>query len=459
MAGATGVGLAGASPLLQTASAERPHRPNVLVFFTDQQRWDTVGCYGSPMGLTPNLDRFARRGVILRSAFTCQPVCAPARASLQTGKYALATSVWRNGLRLPAEERTLAHYFKDAGYRVGYIGKWHLANTGDKPVPREARGGYTDLWEAADVLEYLSHPYDPKLYDAEDKLIQMEGYRVDALTDRAIRFVTSQSEAPFFLFLSFLEPHHQNDMNAYVAPEGYAKRFANPWVPPDLRNLPGDWYEHLPNYYGCVARLDECLGRLMDALEKAGKAENTIVLFTSDHGCHFRTRNSEYKRSCHEASVRIPAVLWGPGLPAGAVVDELVSIVDLPPTLLHAAGLEVPKSMRGHSILPLLAGEREGWPGEVYIQISEAEVGRAIRTSRWKYAVYAPERNGWEHPDSDVYVERYLYDLAADPYEQVNLVGRSDYRSVAEELRERLRRRMETAGEPRAQILPARYPA
>jgi len=197
----------------------------------------------------------------------------------------------------------------------------------------------------------------------------------------------------------------------------------------------------------------------MDALEEAGKAQNTVVLFTTDHGCHFRTRNSEYKRSCHEASVRIPAVLWGPGLPAGAVVDELVSLVDLPPTLLQAAGLDVPRSMQGRSILPLLAGQRGGWPDEVYIQISEAEVGRAIRTRRWKYAVYAPEKRGWEHPDSDVYVERYLYDLAADPYEQVNLVGRGDYRSVSDELREKLSTRMEAAGEARAEILPARYPA
>ncbi|MGQ9699453.1 MAG: sulfatase-like hydrolase/transferase, partial [Armatimonadota bacterium] len=384
MAGVAGSGLASVLSSPHTAFRQHAERPNVLVFFTDQQRWDTVGCYGSPMDITQNLDGFARRGVLLRNAFTCQPVCAPARASLQTGKYALAASVWRNGLRLPASEKTLAHWFAEAGYRVGYIGKWHLANTGAKPVPKDARGGYVDLWEAADVLEHLSHPYDPKLYDAEDKLIQMEGYRVDALTERAIRFVTAQSDRPFFLFLSFLEPHHQNDMNAYVAPEGYAKRFANPWVPPDLRDRPGDWYESLPNYYGCIARLDECLGRLMEALEKAGKAQNTIVLFTTDHGCHFRTRNSEYKRSCHDSSVRIPAVMWGPGLPAGTVVDELVSLVDLPPTLLQAAGLIVPGSMQGRSILPLRNGERDGWPEEVYIQISEAEVGRAIRTHRWK---------------------------------------------------------------------------
>lgn len=440
-------------------SGRNSSKPNVLVFFTDQQRWDTAGCYGNPMGLTPNLDFWAKRSVLFRHAFTCQPVCAPARASLQTGKYATAVGVWRNGLALNPAEKTLAHHFKAAGYRVGYIGKWHLANTGNKPVPKELRGGYTDLWEAADVLEHLSHPYAPKLYDSENRLMELSGYRVDALTERAVSFISSSGREPFFLFLSFLEPHFQNDMNAYVAPNGYAERFSNPWVPPDLLGKPGDWYKSLPDYYGCVARLDECLGRIMQCLEETGAADNTIVLFTSDHGCHFRTRNSEYKRSCHEASIRIPAVMWGPGLGPRVVVDELVSLVDLTATLLDAAGLEVPGDMHGRSALPLLSGPVEDWPEEVFVQISEAEVGRAIRTERWKYAVFAPDRDGWRDPNSDVYVERYLYDLFADPYEQVNLVGRPEYRKVADELRERLLKRIQQAGESPPRIEPARYPA
>lgn len=431
-------------------------KTNVLVFFTDQQRWDTVGAYGSPMELTPNLDAMARRGVLFERAFTCQPVCAPARASLQTGLYATATTVWRNGIALPQEQQTLAHYFKREGYATGYIGKWHLAKTGDKPVPEEQRGGY-DFWLAADVLEFVSHPYDTIMFDGDNQEVKLPGYRVDALTDAVIQFVQDNRERPFFLFVSYLEPHHQNDMNTYVAPDGYAERYANPYVPPDLRARPGDWYEHLPSYYGIVARLDECLGRVLSELERLGLADRTIVAFTSDHGSHFRTRNSEYKRSCHEGSIRIPMVAQGPGLDRSLVVPELVSLVDLPPTLLDAAGLAVPEQMHGRSMMPLVERRPEGWPEEVFVQISEAVVGRAIHTQRWKYCVHAPDKRGARDAGSDEYVERHIYDLAADPWEQVNLIGRRDYRQVADELGERLKRRMVEAGEKEPRIVPARH--
>ena len=432
-------------------------RPNVLVVFTDQQRWDTVGCYGNPMDLTPNLDRMAERGVTFQHAFTCQPVCGPARASLQTGKYATKVGVWKNHIPLPEGERTLAHHFKEAGYRVGYIGKWHLAATGEKPVPPELRGGY-DFWEAADVLEFTSHPYDTVLYDVEGREVRVSGYRVDALTERAINFIRDGGE-PFFLFLSYLEPHQQNDWNRFVAPEGYAERYANPYVPPDLKAFPGDWFQHLPDYYGMVARIDECLGKLTTTLEELGISERTIVVFTSDHGCHFRTRNTEYKRSCHESSIRIPLVIRGPGFEGPKVVRELVSLVDVAPTLLEAAGIPVPPEVQGRSLMPLVRGEADGWRNEVFVQISEYLVGRAVRTPRWKYCVFAPEKEGGRDPSSRRYVERHLYDLASDPYELVNLVGRREYREVAEELRERLKRLMVEAGEEEPEIVEAKcYP-
>ncbi|RKY65693.1 MAG: arylsulfatase [Candidatus Latescibacterota bacterium] len=430
-------------------------RPNVLVVFTDQQRWDTVGCYGNPMDLTPNLDRMAERGVTFQHAFTCQPVCGPARASLQTGKYATKVGVWKNHIPLPEGERTLAHHFKEAGYRVGYIGKWHLAATGEKPVPPELRGGY-DFWEAADVLEFTSHPYDTVLYDVEGREVRVSGYRVDALTERAINFIRDGGE-PFFLFLSYLEPHQQNDWNRFVAPEGYAERYANPYVPPDLKAFPGDWFQHLPDYYGMVARIDECLGKLTTTLEELGISERTIVVFTSDHGCHFRTRNTEYKRSCHESSIRIPLVIRGPGFEGPKVVRELVSLVDVAPTLLEAAGIPVPPEVQGRSLMPLVRGEADGWRNEVFVQISEYLVGRAVRTPRWKYCVFAPEKEGGRDPSSRRYVERHLYDLASDPYELVNLVGRREYREVAEELRERLKRLMVEAGEEEPEIVEAKY--
>jgi len=425
--------------------------------FTDQQRWDTVGAYGSPMGLTPNLDAMAEQGVRFEKAFTCQPVCSPARGSMQTGKYATAHGVWRNGIVLPSENATLARCFKEQGYRVGYIGKWHLAATRTKPVPLERRGGYVDFWEASDVLEFTSHPYDTTMFDADNKPIKLGGYRVDALTGEAIKFLRSAGDTPFFLFLSYLEPHHQNDMRRYVAPKGYAEKYANPYVPPDLKARPGDWYQHLPSYYGIIARIDECLGKLLAELETLNLAENTVVLFTTDHGCHFRTRNSEYKRSCHDASIRIPAIVRGPGFHRSRVVPELVSLVDFPITLLDAAGVPVPKAMQGRSLMPLVRGEDADWQNDVFVQLSEVQVGRALRTERWKYCVYAPEKNGGRDSCSDAYVEHHIYDLFADPWEQVNLIGRRAYRKVADGLRERLIQRMVAAGETPPKIISGRF--
>ena len=175
------------------------------------------------------------------------------------------------------------------------------------------------------------------------------------------------------------------------------------------------------------------------------------MLFTSDHGNHFKTRNSEYKRSCHDSSIRVPTVFAGPGFSGGGQVQELVSLIDLPPTLVAAAGLEVPEVMQGRSILPLLGGRGQGadWPEEVFVQISEAQTGRAVRTERWKYGVDAPGEPG---PWSERFVEQYLYDLQADPYELANLISSEAHRPVAEEMRDRLIRRMVEAGERAPEI-------
>ena len=417
-------------------------QPNVLIVFTDQQRWDTVGAYGSPLDITPQLDAAAASGTVFENAISSQPVCGPTRACLQTGQYGTTHGVWRNGL-LPESDAYIAEVFRSAGYDTGYIGKWHLGGTGVEPVPEERRLGY-DFWRSADTLEHTSHPYEGVLYDKEGNRVEFDGYRVDALTDMATDFIEADRDAPFFLTISHLEPHHQNDMEAHVAPDGYAWRHRNPWVPPDLRAQPGcgDWYEELPSYYGICERIDETYGRLLSVLESRGELDNTIVVFVSDHGSHFRTRNGEYKRSCHESSVRVPLIIRGPGFDGGNRIESPVSLVDLPPTLLAAAELDVPPGMEGKSAMPLVDAARGAgtakWNDEVFIQISEAEIGRAIRTDRWKYGVSAPEGDGWESAASDRYVERHLYDLRADPYELHNLAGRSEYREIADQLQERL---------------------
>lgn len=428
------------------------HQPNVLVFFTDQQRWDTTGLHGNPLALTPNFDRFASAGTHLANMFTCQPVCGPARSCLQTGRYATLTDVYRNGIVLNPSLITLGGYFGGAGYSTGYIGKWHLAS-GD-PVPRSEQGGY-DYWLGANALEHTSQPYRTIVYDADGKEVFLPGYRVDALADAAIRFVSKRRNAPFFLFLSFLEPHHQNHVDDYPPPPGYRERYTGRWIPPDLAALGGSSGQHLGGYFGMVKRLDEAFGRVLDALRSLGMLDDTVVLFTSDHGNHFKTRNAEYKRSCHESSVHVPAAFGGPGFGGGGTVRELVSLVDLPPTLLDAAGIDVPESMDGHSVLPLLRGDRRGWQDDVFIQISEAEVGRAVRTSRWKYSVTAPGLDGTSQPAADAYEEAFLYDLESDPYELANLIGYDSHAAVADRMRERLLSRIATVEGTKPEIRKA----
>ena len=431
---------------------KRSRQPNVIVFFTDQQRWDTVGLHGNPLELTPNFDRMAKSGTHLFRSFTCQPVCGPARSSLQTGQYATTTGCFRNRISLPRDAKTLAHHFGEAGYRTGYIGKWHLAE--EEPVAEKERGGY-EYWLASNMLEFTSDAYNTTLYDNDNNPVELPGYRVDALTDAAIRYVDSRKDDPFFLFLSFLEPHHQNRLDDYPPPDSYRERYTGRWTPPDLAALGGSAHQHLGGYWGMVKRLDEAFGRLLDALKSLVLLEDTIVLFTSDHGNHFKTRNEEYKRSCHDASIRVPTAFRGPGFDGRGEVRELVSLVDLPPTLLDAAGLPVPEEMQGRSILPLLRGDAESWPEEVFVQISESEVGRAIRTRRWKYSVSAPDKDGMEDADSESYTEEYLYDLQADPYELENLIGMESHREVAEVMKERLLRRMVEAEEKEPTIASA----
>ncbi|MCJ7550507.1 MAG: sulfatase-like hydrolase/transferase, partial [Anaerolineae bacterium] len=246
--------------------------------------------------------------------------------------------------------------------------------------------------------------------------------------------------------------HHQNRVDDFVPPDGYRKPYENRWIPPDLAALGGSTQQHIAGYYGMVKRLDEAFGRMLDVLKSLGLDENTVVLFTSDHGCHFKTRNSEYKRSCHESCIRVPTALTGPGFNGAGRLSEMISLVDLPPTLLDAAGIEVPESMHGRSILPLANKTAEAWPEEVFLQISEAQVGRAVRTHRWKYSVSAPDKNGGQDPKSDHYVEEFLYDLEADPYELCNLIEYDAYDEVKSVMRERLLRRMEEAGEDRPTI-------
>jgi len=459
-----------AAPLAGSSEkkAAQTRRPNIVIYHSDQFRWDFVGANGlNSSTRTPNLDRLAAEGTNFNHAITNQPVCGPSRAAMLTGCYATEAGVWHNGLALRQDLPTLATELRKTGYTANYIGKWHLAlereADGGSPaaVAREHRGGFLDMWEAANALEHTSHPYEGTIWDSENKPIHFKDqYRVDFLTDRAERFLRQKQEKPFLLVISQLEPHQQNDEGRMVGPKGSAGRFVNAHVPEDLRPYPGDWHQQLPDYYGCCEAIDASVGRVRKVLEEEGLAENTIFVFMSDHGCHFMTRNQEYKRSAHNSSLRIPLLIAGPGFDASRQIQELVSIVEIAPTLLEAVGVEASAPMKGRSFLPLVsdAKARAAWPNEELVQISESMTARAIRTKEWTYCV-ADLSGAITEAHASSYHEYQLYDERNDPHELVNLAGRKEYREVASQLRGRLKKLIVASGEPEPEIVPAKlYP-
>ena len=331
---------------------------------------------------------------------------------------------------------------------------------------------------ASNLLEMTSDAYRTRLWGNDDQPVDLPGYRVDALTDAVIRHlddrVRDHPDRPFMAMVSHLEPHHQNHLDAYPPPDVEAGRYAGRWVPPDLAALRsqdrasatpegpaplgGTAHAHLDGYFGMVKRLDEALGRLVDALRSWGVLDNTVIVFMSDHGCHFKTRNHEYKRTGHESSIRVPMFLHGGPFTGGGRLSQLVSLVDIAPTLLDVAGAPVPEAMEGRSLLPLVQRDAEAvanWPDDAYVQVSEMCWGRAVRAKKWKYIVRTDEAEDFATDNNGVfgtYREAELYDLENDPYELTNLVRWDSHTPVREAMRGRLRAWLERLGEPPAQI-------
>lgn len=448
-------------------------RYNIIFYFSDQQRWDTCGCYGQPLNITPTLDFLAGQGVKFENAFSPQPVCGPCRALFQTGKYPTETGCFRNNIMLPPGVKTLAEYIEEAGYETAYIGKWHLASTGElekKPlidhtvtaVPRKYRGGYTGFWRAADVLEFTSHGYDGYVFDEDENRIDFKGYRADCINDFALEYLDQYTgEKPFFMTVSQIEPHHQNDHDCYEGPEGSKERFADFVLPHDLEVLKGNAAEEYPDYLGQCASLDENLGRLVDKLKEKGLYENTVIIYASDHGSHFKTRNrddhlngyDDYKRTGHDSALHVPLVISGGPFSGGKNIKELVSTESLPKTILAIAGVDVGDAMIGENLLDVVEKKNPGRPNQVFAQISESRVGRVARTEDYLYAVYAPGINGGEKGAADRYADDYLYDLKKDPWQLNNVVSDPAYAQAKEDMRARLLEWIEHAEGCRPEIV------
>lgn len=429
---------------------------NIIFYFSDQQRWDTVN-----EELTPNLMKLADEGVLFENSFTCQPVCGPARSCLQSGVYPTETGCYTNAIALPRDITPLAEYFNNAGYQTAYIGKWHLGS--DKfpgvgvhcestAIPRDRQGKY-QYWRAADCLEFTSHGYDGYIFDESGNKIDFKGYRADRINDFALEYLEKKRDPnkPFFMFVSQLEPHQQNDRNCFEGYKETIEKYRDYPLPDDLTFLNGNYKEMYPDYISAINRLDYNVGRLVEKLKELGIYDDTIIIYTSDHGCHFKTRNLEYKRSCHESSTHTPLIIKGGGFEGGKRDDRLVSLIDMPPTMLSMAGINIPDYYKGVDLTDNSLERRKC----VFMQISESQCGRAVRTDRFKYSVRDIKPSGYLHMNSRVYFEDYLYDLKKDPNEKVNLIKNPKYAHVRHELKYLLIEEMQKAGEEIPVIFPA----
>ncbi|MCH5190869.1 MAG: sulfatase-like hydrolase/transferase [Oscillospiraceae bacterium] len=425
-------------------------RENIVFYFSDQQRFDTV-----VPEIMPNLCEFSKEGTFFENCYTCQPVCGPARASLQTGVYPTECGCHINGIPLPEDTKTLADYFNENGYDTAYIGKLHLASGRNKgksikcektAIPKERLCGYK-YFRGADVLEFTSHGYDGYIFDENGNKIDFEGYRADRINDFAVEYINNHSgDKPFFMFVSQLEPHHQNDRGRFEGPKGKAEKFKDYPIPKNLSFLKGNYKEMYPDYLAAIESLDENFARLIAALKEKGIYDNTTVIYTSDHGCHFKTRNGEYKRSCHDSSIHIPLVVKGKGFGRGVRDDKLISLVDLPATLLQSADIKVPDYYSGTAIQN---GEEQKC---VFIQISESQCGRAIRTKDFTYSVSAMKPLS---ASSKIYFEDYLYDNRSDKCQKNNLIKSKEHSEIKRHMKELLLSEIYRTEGKRPFILPA----
>lgn len=447
-------------------------KKNILLYFTDQQRWDTIGAYGYPIDVTPTLDKLAKEGVLFENAYSPQPVCGPLRSIFQSGQYPTTIGTYRNNIMLPHDIKTLANYMEDQGYENAYVGKWHLASSGDlegnqeydhetTAVPIEFRGGYKGFWRVADVLEATSHGYDGYVFDENNQKREFKGYRVDKITDFALEFFDQyDKKKPFFLTVSHIEPHHQNDRKTYEGPIGSKERFKDYVLPKDLEVLSemypqADAHKEYPDYLGQIRSIDDNLARIIDRLKEENLFDSTVIIFISDHGSHFKTRNNDknlnglddYKRTAHSSASHVPLVIYGPGFNKSKRIDDVVSTASLAKTILAIAGKDIGDKMIGEDLTKFISDQKIDRRNLAFIQISESRVGRAIRTKDFLYAVHAPGKDGFEYASSDYYEDDYMYDLRKDPFELNNIVNDEDYKEIRDELCQILKEEMVKAGE------------
>lgn len=401
---------------------QRTRRPNVLFILADEWRAQSTGYSGDRNVTTPVLDRLAAQSVNFVNAISGCPVCCPYRASLLTGQYPLTHGVFVNDVELKPNGPTLAETFRRAGYSTGFIGKWHVYGSPDGNygrrlafIPPEKRFGF-DYWKACEC----THEYNHSLYyEGDDPTPKYwPGYDAIAQTEDACRIIEQKSSDPFLLLLSLGPPHFPYA----TAPERYQEMYRNRELKP-RSNVPEDKRkeaaEILRGYYAHMAALDDCLERILRTLEKTGAAEDTIVVFTSDHGDMMLSQGLTTKLYPWDESIRVPLLVRYPRKfgRKGRSIRAPISAPDLMPTLLGMCGVAIPDSVEGKDLSPGASRtSRDAAFLNLPVPITEARrygfaEYRGLRTERYTYvrSIHGP----W-----------LLYDNERDPFQMRNLCGR-----------------------------------
>ena len=439
--------------------AESQQRPSIVVVLVDDLRWDEISCAGHPFVRTPNIDRIATEGVRFRNAFCTTPLCSPVRACLLTGLHTHHHGILDNINRSEQSHRlkTFPQVLQRNGYDTAYVGKWHMGNDDT------ARPGF-DYWVS---MKGQGTSFDPLLnVNGEHK--KFLGHTTDVLNEKAVEFIRQKRSRPFCLYLAHKALHPeltQRDDGSITDPQAAkflpAKRhrelYADAAIPrrlnvtdsledkpmlqreieglPPLSPATGTSDDTVRDRLRMLAAVDEGVGLLLAELEQSSELDNTIFVFTSDHGYWYGEHGlSVERRLAYEEGIRVPLLVRYPkSIKAGGVIDEFALSIDLAPTLLDLASATTTVSMDGRSLVPLLKGEHPtDWRTSFLIQYNTDTVFprvhkmgyRAIRTKHWKYIRYN-DLNGMNE----------LYDLKNDPYEMENVVKRSDSADVLQRLK------------------------
>ncbi len=441
------------------------NRPNLLYVFADQLGRSHCGYAGADKAHTPNIDRLAAQGVSFTNAVSNSPVCAAHRASLFTGKYTTSTGMVINELRMNPNHDCIGHVLTRSGYEPAYVGKWHLyANQlGHHDDPRNSftppgphRLGFDGYWAS---YGFHHHYYNTYYHtDSPTKIPYPDGaYEPDAQTDMMIEWLrrAGQSGRPFAAFLSYGTPHDPwVDDNA---PAEWRERFEGvafsnpPNYKPDNDPYADQWgrfkdgepeklEEWRRNYYAMTANLDWNVGRLMAALDALGLADDTIVVFSSDHGEMFGAQGRRAKNIFYEEAARVPFLVRWPGhVEAGTTSDACISTVDVMPTLLSMMGLPIPDAVEGMDLSHCALGQPGPEPDAAFLQNTGACAAwvdghewRALRDKRYTYAVYRVDRS------------ELLFDNGSDPYQLADLAADPAHAKTLDRFRTMLAAKMES---------------